>query len=315
MVKQVAGYCVVFAAVLLLPGCGLTDHGFLASAGPVAQAERDHFFSIIGWTLIVIVPLFVAAPIVLWKYRIGKKGAVYRPNWDFSWILEGLIWGLPVVVVAVLGWNLWQVSHKLDPYKPIAHDRPALDVQVVSLDWKWLFIYPDQHMAAVNELVLPVDRPIHFSLTSATVMQSFMIPRLGSQIYTMPGMVTQLHLLAAKPGRYGGLNTQYNGEGFAEQKFSVQAVSAARFHEWVADQRSRPALDMAEYRKLSERSILPEPKTFGRAPSKLFERIVSDAKRIPAASTAVAAPKSDHEKQREKERLKQQRRDYREQQS
>lgn len=305
---------VVCVLLLLLCSCSAANHGFLAAAGPVAQAERGHFFSIIGWMLIVVVPLFVATPIVLWKYRIGRKGAVYRPKWSFSWTLEALVWGLPLVIVAILGWNLWDVSHPLDPYKPIASDKPVLHVQVVSLDWKWLFIYPDQDVASVNELVLPVDRPTSFTLTSQTVMQSFMIPRLGSQIYTMPGMVTQLNLLAAIPGSYRGLNTQYNGMGFAEQKFTVHAVDAEAFKQWIGEQEAKPPLDMAAYKKLSKRSVLPRPEGFGAVPGQLFQHIVAMVKRVPAAETGGAAPTAESEQFQEKEQVKKQRLEYQQQQ-
>ncbi len=277
----------------LLTSCGFDKHGFLASVGPVAQAQRDHFFSITGWVLVVIVPLFVATPIVLWKYRLGRRG-VYRPEWSFSWILETLIWGLPLIIVAILGVNLWQVSHKLDPYDPISSTQPPLDIQVVSLDWKWLFIYPHQRVAAVDELVLPVNRPISFQLTSGTVMQSFMIPRLGGQIYTMPGMVTHLHLLADKPGTYRGLNTQYNGKGFARQKFTARVTSGDDFKQWIEHQQSKPPLDMTAYQELSKRSVLAQPIEYGGVPAKLFQRIIKKVQSTPAAALPSGEPEREH---------------------
>lgn len=275
--------------ILPLAACGFSDHGFLAATGPIAQAQRDHFFSIIGWTLVVIVPLFIATPIVLWKYRLGQTKAPYRPNWAFSRVLESLIWGLPVVIVAILGWNLWQASHRLDPYKPIPGEQPPLDIQVVSLDWKWLFIYPDDGIARVNELVIPVNRPISFKLTSQTVMQSFLIPRLGGQIYTMPGMTTRLHLLASEPGRYRGQNTQYNGKGFAKQKFAVHAVDETEFRQWLDRQKSAPALDMNAYLELAERSVIAKPKSFGEVCDQLFEQILTQARNQPSSVLPSAA--------------------------
>lgn len=276
--------CCLIAATLLLSSCGSQELGFLSPAGPIAEAQRSHFFSIAGWTLLVIVPLFIAVPIALWKYRLGKKDAVYRPEWDFSWLLEGLIWGLPIIIVGVLSWNVWKLSHKLDPYKPIASDKPALHIQVVSLDWKWLFIYPEQHIASVNHVVFPVDRPVRFELTSETVMQSFMIPRLGGQIYTMPGMTTQLHLLAAEPGVYRGLNTQYNGESFAKQKFTAKAVSDSEFDNWVSQVQSSPQLDMGRYNQLAKRSVVKEPIFFGSVEPDLFSQIMMRVRTTPAAS-------------------------------
>lgn len=277
----------LLSATLLLSACGFNEHGFLAPAGPVAETERGHFFSIIGWVLIVIVPLFIATPIVLWKYRFGKNRGGYQPNWSHSWTLECLIWGLPIVIVGILGWNLWQVSHKLDPYAPIrSNDKPALHIQVVGLDWKWLFIYPEQDVAVAGKLVLPVDRPISFSVTSATVMQSFMIPRLGSQIYAMGGMISHLHLLATEPGRYRGLNTQYNGKDFAKQQFTAHAVSAAHFKAWVRHQQTKPILDMAAYKRLAKPSVLKQPKTFSGVPADFFQQLVARVQNTPAEQLA-----------------------------
>ncbi|MGC3872477.1 COX aromatic rich motif-containing protein [Halomonas sp. GXIMD04776] len=284
-------YCLLIAISLLLTSCGINEHGFLAPAGPIAQSQREHFFFIIGWTLVVIVPLFVALPIVLWKYRLGKTSSAYRPDWASSWILEVLIWGIPFIVVGVLSWQLWHLSHELDPYKPIQSDKPALDIQVVSLDWKWLFIYPNQGVAAVDELVLPVDRPVRFRLTSDTVMQSFMIPRLGSQIYTMPGMVTELNLLADHIGNYRGMNTQYNGEGFSKQKFTARVMEPSAFDEWVQRmQQSRPPLDWTAYEQLAKRSVLSSPITFGAVPEKLFDRVVSKFKGAVNPGSVSARP-------------------------
>lgn len=309
----IAWRCAILLPMVGLASCGWQGHGFLAAAGPVAEAQRGHFFSIIGWTMIVIVPLFVATPIVLWKYRLGRKKAAYRPNWTFSWILEGLIWGLPLLIVAILGWNLWGLSHQLDPYKPIASGKPPLQVEVVGLNWKWLFIYPEQGVATANKLVVPADRPISFRLTSATVMQSFFIPRLGSQIYAMPGMVTQLHLLAAKPGRYLGMNTQYNGKGFAAQKFKVHAVSESDFKHWVDNVQARPPLNTSAYQQLAERSILTQPKSYGGVSSHLFQQIVTKAKAKPAAGAPGAKPESEHAQEQEKKRLKRELRQYEDQ--
>lgn len=287
--RHLPACCLISVTSLFLSSCGFHDHGFLASAGPIAEAQRAHFWSIIRWTLIVIVPLFVAMPIVLWKYRQGKTGAVYRPDWTFSWLLEGIIWGLPLVIVAILSWNVWRVSHTLDPYTPITSAKPALHIQVVSLDWKWLFIYPDQRIASVDKVVFPAGRPVHFELTSETVMQSFMIPRLGSQIYTMPGMITQLHLLASKPGQYQGQNTQYNGKSFAQQKFTAQAVTDSGFRRWIKQQQAQPPLDMTAYNRLAQRSVLAAPKFFGSVKQDLFNQILARVKNTPAAALPGAA--------------------------
>ncbi len=281
--------CCLILATLLLSSCGFLDYGFLAPAGPIAEAQRDQFWLVTCWTMVVILPFFVAMPIVLWKYRRSRKNAVYRPNWTFSWLLESLIWGVPLVIVSILSWNVWKATHTLDPYRPIAGDKPALHIQVVSLDWKWLFIYPEQKIASVNVVAFPVGRPVHFELTSETVMQSFMIPRLGSQIYTMPGMVTQLHLLASKPGEYRGQNTQYNGKFYAEQKFTARAISDSEFKRWIKQKQSHPPLDMRAYSRLAQRSILSEPEFFGSVTQELFNQIVERVKTTPAADLPGAA--------------------------
>jgi cytochrome o ubiquinol oxidase subunit 2 len=254
---------------------GASD-GFINPAGPVALALRDHFIFILLVMTVVIVPLFIALPCALWRYRIGNKRSNYQPDWEFSWPLELLVWGLPVVIVCILSWKLWEQSFQLDPYKPLAAAEAPLEVQVVSLDWKWLFVYPEQGVAAVNELVMVAGRPVRFRLTSGTVMQSFMIPRLGGQIYTMAGMVTQLNLLASEPGEFRGLNTQYNGMGFARQKFLARAVSQVDFDAWaVSTRQTKPPLNQAAWSQLAQPSVLPIPQFFGSVAEGFFAGIVA----------------------------------------
>ena len=250
--------------------------GFINPAGPVAAALRDHFVFILVVMMIVILPLFVLLPWALWRYRIGNKNANYRPNWDFSWPLEALVWGSPIIIVGVLGWKLLEQSYELDPYKPLVANEAPLEVQVVALDWKWLFVYPEQGVAAANELVFIAGRPVRFRLTSGTVMQSFMIPRLGGQIYTMAGMVTELNLLAFEPGEFRGLNTQYNGMGFAEQKFMARAVSKVDFDAWAADlKQSNPPLNNAAWVQLAQPSVLQSPVFFGSVSEDFFDDVVA----------------------------------------
>lgn len=248
--------------VFPLSGCenGL---GLFAPAGPVAQAQQSHLLTIVWLMLIVILPVFAGVAFVLWRYRLGSD-ADYRPEWEFSWLAEIVIWGVPAVLVGVLGWNLWKESHNLDPYAPLP-GGPPLEVRVVGYDWKWLFIYPEQGVALANRLILPVDRPVRFRLTSATVLQSFMIPQLGGQIYAMPKMVTELNLKADALGRYRGQNTQFNGEGFAEQKFVAEVVEGEQFEPMLAELTAdAPALDDSALSRLKKREVLNEPLVFGR---------------------------------------------------
>lgn len=275
------------AAALPLAGCGVLNHGFLAAAGPVADQERRLFVIVCCIMLFVIGPVILLAPIFAWRYRLANKTSLYRPEWSFNWTLEGLIWIPPIVIVIVLAVFLWRGTHELDPYKPLASRLPPTEVQAVALDWKWLFIYPDQQVATVNELIFPADRPVHIALTSATVMQSLLFPRLAGQIYAMAGMTTQLNIAADHPGLYEGENTQFNGDGFPNQHFPVRVLTPVDYAAWLADVKGRPAmLDADAYAKLATRSTLPRPEVFGSVTPGLFQ-FVLDRDR-PGARSAAA---------------------------
>lgn len=249
----IAGATIALSA--LSSGCAETHSSFLHPYGPVAAAQRSLFFSVIGWMMIVVVPVFVLLPWFAWRYRRRNAASAYRPQWAFSWTLEVLIWGIPVIIVAILAYGVWTTQNALDPYRPLASSKPPLEIQVVGLDWKWLFVYPEQAIATVGVVAMPVDRPVHFTLTSATVMQSFFIPSLGSQIYAMAGMKTQLNLLADRSGAIEGKNTQFNGMGFQNQNFLVKALPKGDFERWVATVRTTgQPLDNSTYAVLSERS-------------------------------------------------------------
>jgi cytochrome o ubiquinol oxidase subunit 2 len=237
---------------LALSACGPLS--FLDPYGQVAATQRHLFFVIILCMAVVVVPVFLLTPLFAWRYRrAAYRPASYRPNWDFSWTLEAFIWGVPVAVVAVLAWFEWSVEPRLDPYSSIRSATPPLQIQAIGLDWKWLFIYPAQHIATVGELALPLDRPVHVSITSDTVMQSLFIPALAGQIYAMAGMVTQLNLIANRQGVIRGENTQYNGVGFQYQKFSVPILKQADFQSWVATVRADAIkLDANSFKRLAE---------------------------------------------------------------
>jgi len=253
--------------------CAASAAGFLEPAGPVAAAQLSHFGTISALMLIVIVPMFVALPLVLLRYRRGGKGT-YRPDWEFNWGLELLIWGIPVALVAALGTALWNHTLKNDPYRPLGPS--PLVVEVVALDWKFLFLYPEQGVATLDLLVLPQGRPVTLKLTSGTVMQSFIVPRLAGQIYAMAGMQTQLNLIADATGDFTGRNTQYNGLGFATQSFTTRVVSAEDFAAWVTSAKAQPAgLDAAAYAKLLPPSVVNEPVTYGRFTPGLFDQIIA----------------------------------------
>lgn len=230
-------WCVV---VPMLAACDAHTHlTFLDPQGPVANLQRWHFYEVLGiMALLVAGPIFILLPLFAWRYRYGNKTSKYTPNWEFTRVLEIFAWGGPIAIVAVLGFFVWRDAHRLDPYKPLASDQVPLPVQAIGYDWKWLFIYPDQGIASIGTLAVPTGRPVSIHLTSATVMQSLFIPALGSQIYAMGGMVTQLHLQANEPGSSLGENTMYNGNGFHQQKFTAQAMTPAAFGEWVSKVRT-----------------------------------------------------------------------------
>lgn len=242
---------------------------FLDPQGPVAAAARDHFI----WITAILVA-FVALPVfigTLWvarRYRYGaRKGRRYTPRWKFYKPIEYFTWAGPIAIVLLLSAMVWRSATALDPYAPIASNAAPLRVQVVGYDWKWLFVYPEQGIASVDWLALPAGRPVRLELTSATVMQSFFVPALASQIYTMGGMVTQLNLQADRPGRFLGENTMYSGNGFHQQKFPAVALSPADFDAWVQSVRSQaPPLDAAALAQLARpgalaqlRAALPAP--------------------------------------------------------
>ena len=284
------------ALALSCSGCAPLSEGFLFSpAGPVAVAER-HEALIVGIVLVfVFAPVALLVPLFAWYYRIGNKKAAYRPQWAFSWVLEFLIWVPPTALVVLLSVVLARYTVLLDPYRPIRSGAatPPLEVQVVALDWKWLFIYPAQHVATVNTLVVPAGRPVHLSLTSGTVMQSLFMPRLASQIYAMSGMRTQLNFEVAKPGLYAGENTQYNGDGFAEDKFTVNALSPAGFANWASQLQAQPqTLDAPAYTALSVQSVLKTPPVYGRVEPDIFNRIL--AGQIPAGYSQEHQEQQQH---------------------
>ena len=229
---------------------------FMDPRGPIAEDQKNHLFWVTVLTMVAILPVFVLLPIILFRFRRGRKQKdSYEPKWDSSTLLELLMWGVPVVLVTFMSARLWYSTHVLDPYTEIFSRNPTVNMQVVGLDWKWLFIYPDLGIATVGEFTIPVDHPASMTLTTDTVMQSFMIPALGGQIYAMPGMTTKLNLIANQLGTMQGENTQYNGDGFAGQKFMTHVVSVEDFEAWVEQvkQNSVP-LDEASYAILARRT-------------------------------------------------------------
>ena len=263
--------CVILSS-FALSGC---RPAILDPQGPVGAAERTILLNSLAIMLAIVVPTIVAALAFAWHFRAGNTRANYRPDWAYSGRLEALVWGIPALVVIFLGGIAWIGSHDLDPAKPLASRDKPLEVQVVSLDWKWLFLYPDHGVASVNALVVPTGAPVHFSLTSASVLNAFFVPQLGGMIYTMSGMTTQLNLQADISDSYRGLSSHFSGDGFADMAFEVKATSSDDFNAWVkASQASSNALDRARYEELSRQSKNDPPVVFRLADQNLFDAIV-----------------------------------------
>jgi cytochrome o ubiquinol oxidase subunit 2 len=260
-----------FACVLILGGCA---GGVLDPKGPVGANEKTILINSTAIMLAIVVPTIVAAFALAWWYRASNTRATYHPDWAFSGRIELIVWSIPILTIIFLGGVIWVGSHKLDPAAPLPSKAPPLEVQVVSLDWKWLFIYPGQGVATVNQLVIPAGQPVHFRLTSASVMNTFFVPQLGSMIYTMNSMVTELHLQADQPGVYYGRSAQFSGDGFPDMHFLVRSVPPAEFAAWAAQAHAAgPVLDMPAYAALTRQSQDVRPFTYRAVDPGLFQAI------------------------------------------
>jgi len=267
-----AGVLVLGAATL--GGCA---KGVLQPKGPIGVADAKILLDAVGIMSAIVVPTIVALLVIGFWFRASNTRARYQPSFVYSGRLEIIVWSLPVLVIMFLGGLTWIGAHELDPYQPIASNSkdPPLQIQVISLDWKWLFIYPQQRIATVNELEIPAGTSVHFYLTSASVMNQFFVPQLGSMIATMNGMRTQLFLEADRPGNYYGLSAQYSGDGFSGMHFTVHAVTQSDFQQWVADtQKSGPVLDRNGYFDLLRESCDVRPFSYRSADPTLFAAVV-----------------------------------------
>ena len=273
---------------LLIPALGFLgacNAVVLAPSGDVAAQQRDLLLISTGLMLIIIIPVIALVVFFAWKYRQSNTGAEYEPDWDHSTYLEVAIWGAPLLIIICLGAVTWAGTHLLDPYRPLDRIAPGraapktlapLQVNVVALDWKWLFIYPEYGVASVNELAAPVDRPIQFTITSSSVMNSFYIPALAGQIYAMPGMQTTLYGVINKPGEYKGFSANYSGAGFSGMRFSFHGLPQAGFDQWVAQARaSGQTLDRETYLRLEQPSENVPAMRFAAIDGGLFRAVVN----------------------------------------
>ena len=263
---------VALIGVATLGGC---TEGVLDPKGPIAAADRQILLNSLGIMLAIVVPVILATLGVAFWFRASNERARYRPNFAYSGRLEMLVWSIPAMTVFLVGGVAWVGSHEVSPRKPIVSTVKPLRVQVASLDWKWLFIYPDQGVASVNRLTVPVGTPVSLELTSSGVMNSFFVPQLGSQIYTMAGMITRLHLQADHSGTYRGFSAQFSGEGFSDMHFDADAVPDERFAQWLDAVRSAgPSLDATTYADLAKPSTAVAPFTYRAVAPGLFDSLL-----------------------------------------
>jgi len=227
--------------------------------------------------LAIIIPTMIATVVFAWWFRRGNTKATYRPDWEYSGAIELVVWSIPAMTIMLLGGIAWIGSHELEPSKPLASTTPPLKVEVVSLDWKWLFIYPDQGIATVNQLVVPAGTPVSYRLTSATVWNVFFVPQFGTMIYTMPRMTTRLNLQADRPGAYDGLSAHFSGDGFPGMGFKAQVLPPDQFALWAQGARGTgQALDGRAFAELSKPTSYVKPMTYGAVAPGLFDAIVAN---------------------------------------
>jgi len=267
--------CAGIVLALLLAGC---EPALLDPRGSVGQAEKIILINSLAIMLAIVVPTMIATLAFAWWFRASNKRARYLPDWEFSGRIELVVWSIPVMVILLLGGVTWLGARDLDPARPLQSDRAPVAIQVVSLDWKWLFIYPRERVASVNELIVPAGVPLHFTLTSASVMNTFFVPQLGSMIYTMNGMATQLYLRADEPGTFRGLSGHLSGDGFSDMHFQVRALPSTQFDAWAAATRnSGSALDASTYAALARQGVERTPLRYALADTALFDKIVRQA--------------------------------------
>ncbi len=266
--------CVLGLSALMISAC---QHAVvLHPHGPIGAHEKN----LIIWStllmLVVVVPVIVMTIVFAWKYRASNPAADYQPDWSHSRKIEYWIWLIPCIIIAILATISWKTTHQLDPYQPLASKEKPLTIQVIALNWKWLFIYPEQHIATINYLIFPVNVPVHFKIScDDTAINSFFIPQLGSQIYAMAGMQTQLYLLADQPGHYDGMSANFSGRGFWNMHFIATATSQTAFQAWVKKiKASNTHLNTYTYSELKHDSVMQHTQSYGSVSSHLYETIV-----------------------------------------
>jgi cytochrome o ubiquinol oxidase subunit 2 len=267
----------------LLAGCNTV---LMNPSGDIANQQGRLIVVSTVLMLIIIIPVIGLTIFFAWRYRQSNKEATYSPDWDHSTQLELAIWAAPLLIIIALGAITWISTHTLDPYQPLrridaqraipAETKPLV-VEVVALDWKWLFIYPEQGIATVNELAAPVDRPISFKITASSVMNSFFIPALAGQIYAMPGMETKLHAVINAPGEFEGFSANYSGAGFSGMRFKFHGLSNGDFDQWVQKVKAgkEGELTRESYQKLEAPSEREPVRHYASVPADLYDAILN----------------------------------------
>lgn len=271
-IKSLGFITTISLVLVLVTGC---DAVMLNPKGVIALQERNLIFTALGLMMIVVIPTFILTFIFAWKYRESNKNAKYDPNFTHSTIVEVVCWGVPIIICCILGTIIWNTTHKLDPYKPLDSNIKPVTIEVVALDWKWLFIYPEQNIATVNFVEFPINTPVNFKITADAPMNSFWIPQLSGQVYAMAGMQTKLHIMVTEVGDYNGNGASYSGAGFSGMKFIAKATSNEEFNQWISQVHTSPNnLTGAEYLELVKPSENNPVKYYGQVRDKLYDDII-----------------------------------------
>jgi cytochrome o ubiquinol oxidase subunit 2 len=258
--------------------------------GPIGAADTAILIDSVAIMLAIVVPTIVAIFAFAFWFRASNTRARYLPNWEYSGRIELVVWSVPALTIILLGGVAWIGAHQLDPAKAVEGSAKPLTIQAVSLDWKWLFIYPDQQVATINTLTVPAGVPLRFELTSSSVMNVFFIPQFGSMIYTMNGMATQLNLRADRPGTFQGLSAHFSGDGFSDMHFDVHVVPSEQFSKWAQDaSRAEKSLDELSYGEIAKPSMKSQPAVYRLADPQLFNSIVTQ--KLPPSPGAQAGVK------------------------
>ena len=273
MIKNRFRWLLPSSMALLLSGCNMA---LLDPKGAIGMEQKSLIMTATWLMLIVVIPVIIMTFLFAWKYRASNKNATYSPNWSHSNKIEFVVWIVPCIIILILGTLTWKSTQALDPRNPLPSENKPLVIEAISLDWKWLFIYPEQGIATVNEIAFPANVPVQFKVTSGSVMNSFFIPQLGSQIYAMAGMQNQVHLIANEEGVYKGMSANYSGKGFSGMKFTATATSVDKFDEWIMKvKQSAKGLQMADYEQLAKPTENNAVEYFSSVKSGLYQDIIN----------------------------------------